>query len=73
MKTLAPSPAWIEKALLLSKDDAECVLSRMRKKFTSKMKPKVIDPIVVVALQLQLEDEHLAEWRGKVTEIRKRG
>ena len=73
MKTMAPSPAWIEKTRLLSKDYAERVSSRIREKFTGNIRQKVIGPLVDVALQLQLEDEQLKEWRGKVAELRKRG
>jgi hypothetical protein len=73
MKTLAPSPAWIEKTRLLSKDDAKRVSSRLLKKFTGNIRQKVIGPFVDAALQLQLEDEQLKEWRGKVAELRKRG
>ena len=73
MKTLAPTPAWIEKTTFLSKDDGECVSSKMRKKLTGNIKQKVTDPLVGVALQLKLEDEQLKEWRGKVAELRKRG
>jgi len=73
MNTLAPSPGWIGKAILLSKDDVERVSSRIRKNFMGNIKQKVIDPLVEVALQLQLEDEQLKEWRGKVAELRKRG
>jgi len=61
MKTSAHLAEWIEKAMLLSKDDAERILARMRKKITRKMK------------QLQLEDEQLKEWRGKIAELRERG
>jgi hypothetical protein len=73
MKTLAPSPAWIEKTTLLSKDDVERVSSKMRKKFTGNIKQKVTDPLVDVALQLHSEDEQLKEWRCMVAELRKRG
>ncbi|MCX7168492.1 MAG: hypothetical protein NTV11_19780 [Rhodocyclales bacterium] len=73
MKTSAHLAEWIEKAMLLSKDDAERILARMRKKITRKMKQDEIDPLVAVALQLQLEDEQLKEWRGKIAELRERG
>ncbi len=73
MKTSAPAAEWIEKAMLLSKEDAERVLSRMRKKITRKMEHEKIEPLIAVALQLQLEDEQLAAWRSKVAELRERG
>jgi hypothetical protein len=71
MKLTTPSPEWVEKAMLLSKEDAERILSRMRKKITRKLECEKLDPLSAVALQLQLEDEQLKEWRSKVAELRK--
>jgi hypothetical protein len=71
MKSTVPSPEWVEKAMLLSKDDAERVLARMRKKITRRLQHEKIDPLSAVALQLQLEDEQLKEWREKLAELRK--
>lgn len=72
MKSTAPSPEWIEKAMLLSKEDAEHILARMRKKITRRLEHQAIDPLAAVALQLQLEDEQLKEWRDKMAELRKK-
>lgn len=70
MKLTTPSPEWVEKAMLLSKEDAERILSRMRKKITRKLECEKLDPLSAVALQLQLEDEQLNEWRQKMSELR---
>ena len=72
MKFRTASPEYIEKAMLLSKDDAERMLARMRKKITRRLDHEEIDPLEAVALQLQLEDEQLAEWRDKVSELRRK-
>lgn len=72
MKPTTPSPEWIEKAMLLSKDDAEHILARMRKKISRRMAHETIDPLTAVALQLQMEDEQLKEWRDRVSELRKK-
>lgn len=72
MKSTVPSPEWIERAMLLSKDDAERILARMRKKITRRLEHEAIDPLVAVALQLQLEDEQLKEWRDKMSELRRK-
>jgi hypothetical protein len=70
MKSTAPSPEWIQKAMLLSKDDAERILARMRKKIVRRLEHETIDPLAAVALQLQMEDEQLNEWRQKMSELR---
>ena len=72
MKSTAPAPEWIEKAMLLSKDDAERILARMRKKIARRLEHETIDPLAAVALQLQLEDEQLKEWRDRLSELRKK-
>lgn len=72
MKMKKPSPEWVEKAMRLSKDDAEHILARMRKKLTRKLEDDEIAPLEAVALQLQLEAEQLDEWRARIAELRKR-
>ncbi|MDO8291096.1 MAG: hypothetical protein Q7T44_17925 [Parvibaculum sp.] len=72
MKTDSPSPNYIEQAMLLSKDDAERLLSRMRRKLTSRLEREKIDPLHAVAFQLQFEDEQLKERRENLAELRKR-
>ena len=49
MKLTEPSPEWVEKAMLLSKEDAEMIFSRMPKKITRKMDREKIDPLRAVA------------------------
>jgi len=72
MKLKTPAPEWVEKAMLLSKDDAERILARMRRKLTRKLEHDEIAPLEAVALQLQLEDEQLNEWRARIAELRSR-
>lgn len=72
MKSTAPSPEWIEKAMLLSRDDAERILARMRKKIVRRLEHEAIDPLAAVAMQLQLEDEQLKEWRNRMSELREK-
>ncbi|MCX7167446.1 MAG: hypothetical protein NTV11_14390 [Rhodocyclales bacterium] len=72
MKLKEPSPEWVEKAMLLSKDDAERILARMRKKLTRKLERDELDPLQAVALQMQIEDEQLTEWRARIVELRRR-
>ena len=64
-----PSDEYLEKAKLLTRDEAEQLLARMRPKLTRRMEDKDTSPLEAVALQLQKEDEDLAEWRARWAEI----
>jgi hypothetical protein len=65
-----PSDEYIEKAKLLDEDASERVLSRARSKLVRKLDDRILTPLDVVALQLEIEDEDLTEWRKKVAEIK---
>ncbi len=65
-----PTKEFLEKAKSLSKKDAELLLSRMGGKLTRRLEDKRLSAMEVLALQLELEDEQLREWRKKVAEIR---
>ena len=67
-----PSEEYLEKARQLSKEEAEHLLSRMRGKLNRRMEDQKLDPVEAVALQLEFEDEQLAEWRARLAEIRAR-
>jgi hypothetical protein len=64
-----PSEAYLEKAKTLSKEEAERLLTRMRGKLTRRLEDQILDPLEAVAIQLELEDEKLAEWRERWAEI----
>jgi len=64
---------YLEKAMALSREDAERVFARMRKKLARRVDDEDVNPLEAVALQLQIEDEDLEEWREKMSEIRKKG
>ena len=64
-----PSEAYLEKAKLLTKDEAERLLARMRGKLNRRMEDRKMDPLEAVAIQLELEDEKLQEWRERWAEI----
>ena len=65
-----PKKEYLEKAKTLSRKDAERLFSRMGGKLTRRLEDKRLSPLEVVALQLELEDEQLEEWRKKIGEIR---
>lgn len=67
-----PSEAYLEKARHLSKEETERLLSRMREKLTRRLEDKKLSTLDVVAIQLEIEDDALNEWRERMQEIRKK-
>lgn len=72
MKMKSAEPLYIEKAKQLSQEEAERVFARMRGKLARRLDDKKVSPLEAVAIQLEIEDEELAEWRERVAEIRKK-
>lgn len=64
------SEAYLEKAKLLSKKETERLLSRAREKLIRRLEVKKLSALEVAAIQLELEDEALSEWRERMAEIR---
>lgn len=67
-----PSDEYLEKAQLLSKEETERLLSRTRSKLLRRLESEKMTALEVVALQLEIEDEDLNEWRAKMADIRKK-
>ena len=67
-----PNEAYLEKARHLSKEETERLLSRTRNKLTRRLEDQKLSELEVVAIQLEIEDEALNEWREKWDEIRKK-
>ena len=67
-----PSDEYLEKAKNLSKEETERLLSRTRSKLVRRMENEEITTLEVLAIQLEIEDEDLNEWRKKMAEIRKK-
>lgn len=67
-----PSDAYLGIAGLLSKEETEHVLSRMRSKLMRRLEDKKMSTLEAIATQLEIEDEELSEWRQRMTEIRKK-
>ncbi|HTH41140.1 MAG TPA: hypothetical protein VL968_10155 [Rhodocyclaceae bacterium] len=63
---------YLEKAKELSREDAEKILSRMRRKLARRLDENDLTPLEAVARQLQKEDDDLAEWRARWAEIQER-
>lgn len=64
------SEAYLEKAKLLSKKETERLMSRAREKLIRRLEVKKLSALEVAAIQLELEDEALSEWRERMAEIR---
>jgi len=67
----APSEVYLEKARKLPKEEAERPLSRAHEKLMRRLEDKEQSALEVVAIQLEIEDEELNEWREKMAELRK--
>ncbi len=72
MKLKTALPEYLEKAASLTREEAERLFSRMRGKLIKKLEHDKIESLEAVALQLQLEDEDLNEWRERWAEISER-
>jgi hypothetical protein len=67
-----PDAEYLEKAKQLSEEDTERLLARMRAKLMRRLEDKKMSVAEVVAIQLEIEDEELQEWRTRTAEIRKK-
>lgn len=65
-----PGEAYLEKAGKLKQEDIERLLARARTKFMRRIEDMEMSALEVAAIQLEIEDEKLAEWREKWAEIR---
>ena len=64
------SEEFIDKAKLLNTEEAERLLSRMRGKLPKRLNNDKLSREDAIALQLELEEEQLNEWREKMAKIR---
>ncbi|MCF8198155.1 MAG: hypothetical protein K9J42_05270 [Sulfuritalea sp.] len=72
MKIKVADPEYLEKARQLSKEDAERLFSRMRGRLMRRLEDKKLTPLDAIAIQLELEDEELKDWRARLGELRKK-
>ncbi len=61
---------YLEKAQNLSQEDTERMLSRLSGKLPKKLSKDKISELEAIALQLEIEDEQLSEWREKMHAIK---
>ena len=69
MKIKAPDEAYVQAANSLNEEQKERLLSRMRGKLTRKWENEKLDTLHALAIQLEIEDAELADWREKMNEI----
>lgn len=69
VKNKVPAQGYQDKAKQLSEADAERLLSRMSGKLPRRLEKDKLSREEALALQLELEDEHLQEWRERMAKI----
>lgn len=67
-----PSDEYLEKAQRLGKEERERLLSRARSKLIRRLENEKLTALEVLAIQLEIEDEDLNEWRERMAEISKK-
>lgn len=72
MKIKTANEEYVEKAKLLTEEEAERLQSRMRDKLHRRLEDKKLNTIEAIAIQLEFEDEQLNEWRERVVEVREK-
>jgi hypothetical protein len=63
---------YIAKAKKLSAEERERVLSRMVGKLPKRLQKEKLTPDEAIAIQLELEDEQLQEWRVNLAAVREK-
>jgi len=72
MKVRTPNEEYIKAAEALTVDQKDRLLCRMRGKLTRRMEDKKLTTTEALAIQLEVEDAELAEWREKMNEIKEK-
>ncbi|MFM2435000.1 MAG: hypothetical protein RL063_980 [Pseudomonadota bacterium] len=70
MSNKVASEEYKDKAKLLSPTEAERLLSRMSGKLPKRLDKEKLSLEDALALQLELEEENLNEWREKMAKIK---
>jgi len=71
MAKKVPSEEYLSKAKKLSKAEAERLFSRMGGKLGRRLDDQKIVALEALAIQMEIEDEDLKEWRKQFAEIKK--
>jgi len=68
----AATQSYLDKVKSLSLDDQERLLSRMTGKLPKRLQKDKLTKEEAIAIQLELEDEQLQEWRGIMTSLQEK-
>ncbi|MEO6118864.1 MAG: hypothetical protein ABIP37_07315 [Methylotenera sp.] len=63
---------YLDKAKILSTEEAERIFSRMSGKLPRRLEKDKLSKEEALAFQLELEDDQLDEWREKMAKIREK-
>ncbi|MDD4978869.1 MAG: hypothetical protein PHI29_09570 [Gallionella sp.] len=66
------TPAYLAKVKLLNSEEEERLLSRMSGKLPRRLEKDKLTREEALAIQLELEDEQLADWRKNMEEIKRK-
>ncbi|HSH98246.1 MAG: hypothetical protein ACAH07_04395 [Methylophilaceae bacterium] len=66
------NPEYLEKIKSLSEEEKERLLSRMGGKLPRRLEKDKVSVDFALAIQLEIEDEHLQEWRKKMHAIKEK-
>ena len=72
MKIKTASDEYMDKAKNLTAEEVEKLQSRMRGKLARRAEDKKVSLLEALAIQLELDDEQLADWRKNIQTIRKK-
>lgn len=72
MAKIIPSEKYLLLAQELTKEQSERLFSRMGNKLGRRFDDSKIVALEALAIQLEIEDENLKEWRERFAEIRKK-
>lgn len=61
---------YLEQASNLTANETERLLSRMSGKLPRRLDKDKVSKLEALAMQLEIEDEQLAEWRERMSEIK---
>ena len=72
MKIKPAADEYLEKAKELSEEESQRLLSRMRGKPARKLEDKKLSTLEALAIQLEIDDEMLSEWRENMFAIKEK-
>ena len=70
--TKISKPEYLAKVKLLTKEETERLLSRMGGKLPRRLEKRKVSQAEALAIQMELEDEQLQEWRKMVLGLKKK-